>query len=40
VWEEIQVAGTQTADENLKEKESHAILQAALTGYLPKAAGL
>jgi RNA polymerase sigma-70 factor (ECF subfamily) len=36
VWEEIQVAGSQTADGSLKEKESHAILQAAIDQLSPK----
>jgi RNA polymerase sigma-70 factor (ECF subfamily) len=36
VWEEIQVAGSQTADAPLKEKESHAILQQAISRLSPK----
>ncbi len=36
VWEEIQVASTQTADAGLKEKESNAILQSAFARLSPK----
>lgn len=36
VWEEIQVAGTQTADAGMKEKECNAILRAAIARLSPK----
>ncbi|HZH65173.1 MAG TPA: RNA polymerase sigma-70 factor [Flavisolibacter sp.] len=36
VWEEIEVAGTQTADAPLKEKESQAILESAIARLSPK----
>jgi RNA polymerase sigma-70 factor (ECF subfamily) len=36
VWEEIEVAGTQTADASLKEKESQGILRSAIDRLSPK----
>jgi RNA polymerase sigma-70 factor (ECF subfamily) len=36
VWEEIQLVAPQTADAGLKEKESNAILQDAITRLSPK----
>jgi len=36
VWEEIQLAATETADAGLKEKESEAILQKAISRLSPK----